>query len=290
MRSVWLELMGLDVKQTYYDAGGIRTRVIEAGAGEPLIFLHGTGGHAEAYARNLAAHAKHFHVYSMDMVGHGYSDAPDLAYTIDDFVGHLGRFIDTIGAKQVMLSGESLGGMVSAWYAVRNPERVDKLVLNTGMLMTRDDAGKQQLRDALDRSRRAAGGLTRESVRARLAWLMADPDANVTEELVDIRYTIYAQPGRAALMGRIAASIMGGLTDDGWADRWSNPVTMRGIRCPTLVVWSAHNPGLTAERAAIGAREIPKARMVVLEKSAHWPQWEEAERFNQLHLDFLQGE
>jgi len=112
----------------------------------------------------------------------------------------------------------------------------------------------------------------------------------VTEELVDIRYTIYAQPGRAALMGKIAASIMGGLTDDGWADRWSNPATMRGIRCPTLVVWSARNPGLNTERAAIGAKEIPDGHMVVLENSAHWPQWEEAERFNQLHTDFMLGE
>lgn len=286
MSSIWRSLLGTEFQQTYYDVGGVRTRAIEAGKGTPLVFLHGTGGHAEAYARNIAAHAEHFRVYSIDMVGHGFSDTPDLPYQIDDFVAHLGAFLDAIGAVEVCLSGESLGGMVAAWYAIRNPQRVRRLCLNTGMLMTRDETGKQQLRDALERSRRAAGGLTRDSVRARLEWLMADKAA-VSEELVDIRYAIYSQPGRAALMGKIAGNIMGGLTDDAWAGKWSNPQAMRGIKCPTLVLWSRHNPGLTAERAAIGAKELADYKMVVLENSAHWPQWEEADAFNKIHCDFM---
>lgn len=73
--SIWNELQGVELKQTWYDAGGIRTRVIEAGSGYPLFLLHGTGGHAEAYSRNIAAHAEHFRVIAYDMVGHGYTDA-----------------------------------------------------------------------------------------------------------------------------------------------------------------------------------------------------------------------
>jgi len=285
--SIWTDLLGQEVSQRFYDVKGVRTRVIEAGRGEPLIFLHGTGGHAEAYTRNIAAHAAHFRVLAVDMVGHGFSDAPDIEYNIDAYVTHLGNLIEMLGAKQVCLSGESLGGMVSAWYAIRNPERVRKLVLNTGMLMERDEAGRAQLRDAMERSKRASGELTRETIRGRLAWLMADPDKSVTDELVECRFRIYSQPGRAAILGRINAHMFGGLIDDDWTERWSNSERMREIRCPTLVVWSRHNPGLTAERAAIGKAKIPDARMVVLEHSAHWPQWEEPEEFNRIHLEFL---
>jgi 2-hydroxy-6-oxonona-2,4-dienedioate hydrolase len=287
--TIWTDLLGQEVAQKFYDVKGIRTRVIEAGRGEPLIFLHGTGGHAEAYTRNIAAHAAHFRVMSVDMVGHGFSDAPDIEYSIDVWVKHLGDLIETLGAKQVCLSGESLGGMVSAWYAIRNPGRVRKLVLNTGMLMQRDEAGRAQLRDAMERSKRASGQLTRETIRGRLAWLMAEPEKSVTEELVETRYRIYSQPGRAAILGRISAHMFGGLLDDAWSERWSNAEAMREIRCPTLVIWSRHNPGLTSERAALGKDKIPDARMVVLEKSAHWPQWEEAEEFNRIHLDFLRS-
>src|SRR5579875_1790465 len=125
--TIWTDLLGHEVSQRYYDVKGVRTRVIEAGRGEPLIFLHGTGGHAEAYARNIAAHAARFRVLAVDMVGHGFSDAPDIEYDIDAYVRHLSGLIDLLGADRVCLSGESLGAMVSTWYAITNPSRVRKL-------------------------------------------------------------------------------------------------------------------------------------------------------------------
>ena len=70
---VWSNLSGLELSQRYVTAGGIRTRIVEAGdPGLPnLLLLHGTGGHVEAFARNLAALATDFHVVAYDMVGHG---------------------------------------------------------------------------------------------------------------------------------------------------------------------------------------------------------------------------
>src|SRR4051794_30856462 len=66
--SIWTELAGVDFAQRYVDVKGVRTRVLMAGAGEPLIFLHGTGGYAEAFARNIGPHAEHFQVHALDMV------------------------------------------------------------------------------------------------------------------------------------------------------------------------------------------------------------------------------
>ena len=75
-----------------------------------LIFLHGTGGHAEAYVRNLAAHAAHFDTYAIDMLGHGYTSKPDYDYEIPRYIEHLLGFLDARGIERVSLSGESLGG------------------------------------------------------------------------------------------------------------------------------------------------------------------------------------
>ncbi|MDQ1489143.1 MAG: 2-hydroxy-6-oxonona-2,4-dienedioate hydrolase, partial [Actinomycetota bacterium] len=69
--TIWLEFLGRGVSETFYDVNGIRTRVLEAGSGHPLVMLHGTGGHAETYYRNLGPLSEHFHVYSIDMIGHG---------------------------------------------------------------------------------------------------------------------------------------------------------------------------------------------------------------------------
>jgi 2-hydroxy-6-oxonona-2,4-dienedioate hydrolase len=53
--SVWSDLQGVPFSQGYLDAGGVRTRYLHAGdTSKPtLVLLHGSGGHAEAYVRNL---------------------------------------------------------------------------------------------------------------------------------------------------------------------------------------------------------------------------------------------
>lgn len=286
MATIWNELQGVEFRQTYYDAGGVRTRVIEAGRGTPLIFLHGTGGHAEAYLRNIEAHAAHFHVYAIDMIGHGYSSAPDIDYEMQCYVEFLRNFVDAIGADQVMISGESLGASVASWFAIAEPTRVLKIVLNTGILLTPSEQGATELRDLLSRSRAAAGTPTRDAIRKRMRWLVRNEDS-LTDELIDARLRIYSQPGRAAIIGRIAEKSIGALLEPESSNRWYGRHLLQQIQCPTLVLWTRFNPGQSAEEAAEGARWIPNCSLVVLENSAHWPQWEEPEAFNRAHLEFL---
>ena len=287
--TIWSDLAGLPVQQAFYNVNGVRTRVLESGAQnrKTLIMLHGTGGHAEAFAKNLRAHAEHFRVIAMDMVGHGFTDAPPIHYSMATFVEHLAAMVDTLGCDQVDLCGESLGGMVAAHYAIQHPTRVSKLILNTALLMRRTAEGRKQLADLLARSKRASGELTREAVRARMNWLMHDPAKNLTDELVEIRYRIYAQQGRAAIMSQISQEIVGGLLDDAWSDRWSNEEHLAQLQCPVLLIWSKHNPGNSPEHARKALRYLRDGDMIVLEDCGHWPQWEQPIAYNRAQLDFL---
>ncbi|MGH7905953.1 MAG: alpha/beta fold hydrolase [Candidatus Binataceae bacterium] len=290
--SIWTDLMGHEVKQTFYDAKGVRTRCLEAGDGQPLILLHGTGGHAEAYTRNIVEHSKHFHVYVPDMVGHGYSSTPDVSYNHEDYVSWLGDFADAIGARKVSVSGESLGAMVAQLFAIRFPERAEKIVLNTGILWPPDDTGRKELLDFVERSKAAAaagGPITREAVRKRMEWLMYDPSKSLTDELVEVRYQIYSQPGRAAVMRKIAEASIGGILSEKLGREYCRPDFLARGKCPTLVLWTRHNPGQGLAVAEAGMKHIPNARLVVMEQSAHWPQWEEPELFNKAHIEFLLG-
>lgn len=285
--SMWTDLSGLAFRQWFCEADGARTRIIEAGQGAPLILLHGSGGHAEAFMRNIAEHARHFRVIAMDMLGHGHTAAPKEDCTLQTLVDHLHAVIEALQLDRVAIAGVSLGGMVACWYAIQHPERVRALTLVTGMLMSRDDKGKRELQDALDRTQKAVGAPSREAVRNRLAWLMHEPDKSITEELVDVRYAFYSDPERGRVTGKITGMVVRGLLDDAWVDRWSHERHLEGIRCPTLLVWTRHNPGLDAERAAVGMQRIRDARMEIFDHSGHWPQWEEADRFNAVNIAFL---
>ena len=93
--SVWSDLQGVAFSQGYLDVGGVRTRYLHAGdTGKPaLVLLHGSGGHAEAYVRNLEAHAEHFSTWSIDMLGHGYTDKPGHPLEVSHYVAHLTRVL-----------------------------------------------------------------------------------------------------------------------------------------------------------------------------------------------------
>ncbi len=287
--TIWTEFSNLPIRQDFIDVNGVRTRIVESGwhNSKALIMLHGTGGHAEAFTRNFRAHSEHFRVIAMDMIGHGYTDAPPIQYGMSVFVEHLAAFIDKMNFDEVYLSGESLGGMVAAHYALQYPLRVRKLVMNTALLIRRTAEGRKELADLLARSKRASGELTREAVRARMNWLMHDPATNLTDELVDIRYRIYTQPGRASIIAQISQEIVGGLLDDAWSDRWSNEEQLQGLQCPVLLIWSKHNPGNSPEHARSALRYLSDGGMVVLDDCGHWPQWEQADAFNKAQLEFL---
>lgn len=80
--SIWTDLAGVDHAVRFVNAGGVRTRALQAGTGEAVVFLHGTSGHLEAFVRNIPAHAERYACHAIDMLGHGYTDGVDEPYRI----------------------------------------------------------------------------------------------------------------------------------------------------------------------------------------------------------------
>jgi 2-hydroxy-6-oxonona-2,4-dienedioate hydrolase len=125
----------------------------------------------------------------------------------------------------------------------------------------------------------------RGAVRKRLEWLMHDP-AQVTDDLVDMRLHVYTRPGAVRAMAHIMC-----LQDmDVRRRNMLTAADLAGITAPTLVVWTTHDPTGAVEVGQRFAREIPDARLVVMDKCGHWPQYEDAATFNRLHLEFLRSE
>ena len=283
-RSLWGDLRGASFAQGYLNADGIRTRYLHSGStGAPLlVLLHGTGGHAECYSRNLAAHGEHFDTYAIDMVGHGWSDKPDTPYEIDVYVEHLRAVLDVLDCARAHISGESLGGWVAARFALKYPQRVARLGLNTTGGATMNPAVMAKIKQS---TRAAVENPSWAAVRARLEWLMADP-ASVTDDLIACRQAIYQQPGFARALENILVlqesdiRLPNNLTDSEWA----------AIRAPTQVIWTSHDPTAPESVGRRIAELIPDCRFALMQNCGHWPQFEDAQTFNRLHIDFLRAE
>ncbi len=279
--SIWADLTRVPFTQGYLNAGGIRTRYLAAGDEDKplLILIHGTGGHAEAYSRNLAAHAEHFRTYAIDLVGHGWTDKPKLDYEIADYAQHVINVIQALGCKSAHVSGESLGGWVAGWMAVHHPEWVDRVVLNTA-------GGWTAYPEVMERiSRLTMEAVTDPSparIRTRLEFLMHDP-SKVNDDLVEVRRSIYAQPSYPDIMKRILCLQQ---MDIRRRNMFSAADSAR-IKAPTLVLWTSHDPTAAPEEGRKIADAIPGAQFHVMNECGHWPQFEDPETFNRIHLDFL---
>jgi len=278
---IWPQLMATAFTQRFVDVGGVSTRILEAGDGPPLILLHGTGGHAEAYLRNLAALSRRFHVIAYDMVGHGFSDKPDHPYTLDVYADQLGGLLDALGLERAHISGESLGGWVAAWFADEHPERVDRLILTTpGNIVGKPET----MRTIRESTMRAVTEASPETVRVRLEWLFAPETRHlVSEELVDVRLAIYSLPGAEQAMRNVLVLQEPDVRAVfGWAESWTSR-----IRAPTLIIWTSDDPTGTYDEGELLASWIPGSTLVLLEGAGHWPQWEIPETFDRLHFEFL---
>jgi 2-hydroxy-6-oxonona-2,4-dienedioate hydrolase len=279
---VWVALGSTPHTVRYVQVGPWSTRILEAGAGEPLILMPGTGGHLEAYAHNIPALAEQYHVIAYDYPGHGYTTPATADLELPDYVQHLVGLLDALDIDVAHLNGESLGGWVAVKFAAAHPERTGKIVLNTpGGTMARPEV-MERIRSL---SQAAADDPSDERIRARLEWLMADP-ATVTDELVAIRKTIYAQPGFAESMRHILC-----LQDP--EVRRRNLITdaeLAAVPHGALVVWTSNDPSGPAAAGMDMAAKIPGGRFEHITGAGHWPQWEQRGVFNKLILQFLSEE
>lgn len=108
------------------------THVIASGPenAPPVVLLHALLATATSWYRNVEALSQSYRVYAVDVIGEGNKSRPFKPITsLDDFLQWFTELIDGLGIKTLYLAGNSYGGFTGAYYAMKLPERIRKLVL-----------------------------------------------------------------------------------------------------------------------------------------------------------------
>ena len=108
----------------------IKLHYIEKGNGAPLILLHGNGENCEYFKGQIDVFAERYHVYALDSRGHGKTPRGDKPFTIRQFAEDLLGFMDDHRIQKAHLLGFSDGGNIAMIFAMKYPDRVDRLILN----------------------------------------------------------------------------------------------------------------------------------------------------------------
>jgi len=253
--------------------------------GEPrstVVFLHGLVCQSYGWRNVLPALAEYgFWAIAPDWLGHGFSERPDrrdFPYTADAFVTALDEFLQALNIDRCSLVVQGFLGTVGLQYALRHPDRVDRIAILNAPITTAAKlpwkmqqlglplVGEMITQDPLlvDRTLEGGGG-----------YRVEDADLDVYRrpflQTSDSGRALFTTVQRLKLK-ETTAEIEAGF---------------RAWRKPVLVMWGDRDPWLPMAIAESFVQFVPDAELVKLEEVGHYPQEDWHEKVNDALLPFL---
>jgi pimeloyl-ACP methyl ester carboxylesterase len=236
---------GPSMRETTVDVGGQTLRILEAGSGPPVVYLHGAGG--PNWYKLLETLSADWHVIAPEHPGFGRSEMPEWLSTVGDLAFFYLDAFAALGLEQVHLVGHSLGGWTAAEIAIRSTSRLKTLALLSpaGVPSLEEPYGDIFLWSPEEHARNSffEPALAEERVRAL--------------DTADIDLT---------LQNRAAAARLA------WTPRLHNPQLpywLHRIDVPTLLVWGTEDRICPFSCHLPYMRNIPGAELFALPRSGH---------------------
>ncbi len=264
---------------------GISFAYHEAGEGEPLILLHGSGPGVSAWSNfqhNLPVFAKSFRTIMPDMPGFGATDLPELNEYYPILAARwIARLMDHLGIASACFTGNSMGGAVTAELAALHPERISRMSLigsgglSVGIFGTDPSEGFLRLFEFLDDP-------TRDRM---IAWVktMVHDHRKITDDLIDERMRNASAEGVIPRMKAIFGSMFDPKMRAGSTPLWTRAAS---IATPTLLLWGRDDRTLPYDHAHFANRWLPEVELHTFSHCGHWVQIERKSDFERVTTEF----
>ncbi|MBV9788023.1 MAG: alpha/beta hydrolase [Chloroflexi bacterium] len=256
---------------------GLDLQYLEAGAGHPVVLLHGWAAFKEIWWGTLHALAPHYHGIALEWPGHGGSRPRENAARLTDFADLVVQTCEILGLERITLVGHSMGGRIAALLSLLHPELVARLVLVDAALDPAHIApyGKRML-EIRDIQRtvmlsrqigRGLGPLLRPAAHDHRGGF-------IRPFLRRSYYTGLADP-------HVLQQCAMGLFDE------SLDARLPEIQQPTLVISGERDPLILPRQARRAAEAIPNAQLQIIRRALHTPMDDRPAEFQRVLLDFL---
>ena len=258
---------------THYELGGPQ-------GGTPVVLVHGFSVPYFIFDPTFDFLTKAgFRVLRYDLFGRGLSDRPQADYNIDLFVRQLGDLIDALQFQRVNLLGLSMGGVITATFLSRNPQKVDKYILI-------DPAGAKRvtLSPLLEAVKMpifgelALGLFGNASMVKGIASDLFDP------KLVDHFQTQYKVQMQFKGFKQAILSTMRNQMLDSFIETYRQVGTLKK---PTLLFWGKNDTTTPFANSAEILKAMPHMEFHAIENCGHIPHYEKSEIVNPILQEFL---
>ncbi len=246
---------------------GVDVRILSAGEGDPLLFLHGAGD-GGFWLPVHEALSKHFRVIAPVCPGFAGTPRPASFDTMEDYTFHHLDLMDALGLSSPRVLGVSIGGWMAADLASRYPARVSKLVLVGASGLHVEEA---PIPDIFALPMEQLFPLLFEDLTAAMALVPGSMDQDFIE----------AQLRERATVAHLA-----------WTPYFHDPRLPRRlvrVSAPTLLVWGEKDRFTGVAHGKAYERLLPESRLIQIRDCGHLPSIEQPEKFCEAALPFLKG-
>lgn len=255
-----------EIRRRSVTIDGVSLSILEAGTGDPIIFVHGVVTTSNIFAKYLSAYSPDFRGIAVDLRGYGDSQKPDSGFTVKQFSKDLIALADKLEIEKPIWVGVSMGGMILQQLALDYPERVRALVLvsttDGAMVLDKDLPTIGNPRDFHEVSK----NIIVES-------FPPQTPATLYQPLLDRIPTWNGTVLREALTSMAQANVHG---------------RINAITTPTLVVVGAKDDVATPAIAQGIQTQIAGAQLAEF-NTGHFMMTEDPERFQKVLGEFLQS-
>jgi pimeloyl-ACP methyl ester carboxylesterase len=278
------------LREGYAEVGDdVKLHYVEAGDGPLVLLLHGFPEFWYGWRRQIAPLAEAgYRVVAPDLRGYNLSSKPEgfREYTAGKLAADIRGFIHELGAESAMVVGHDWGGSVAWTLAMNHPEVVDRLVILNAAHPRKLNEGLRHPRQLLRSWYFFFFQFPRwpeHHARAR-GWrffkrFLRDARPPYSEDELERYGEAWSEPGAAtAMVDYYRAAVRLGSGE------------IRPISAPTLVIWGQRDRYLGRRLADPHLQDVPNLdRVERLPDASHWVHHDEAERVNELLVDFLGG-
>ena len=260
------------------DANGIKTNYLEAGQGDPVVLIHGSGPGVTSYANwrlVIPALAENFRVIAPDMVGFGFTERPaNIQYGVQTWADQVIGLMDTLELAKVHLVGNSFGGAIALRVATQHPDRVGKLVLMGSMGVP------FPITDGLERVWGYEPSF--ENMR-KVLDVFAYSRELVNDELAEVRYRGSIQPGFQESFAAMFPA-----PRQRWVEAMCTPEDdIRRLPHRTLIVHGREDQVIPVQTSLRLEELIDNADLSVFSHCGHWSMIERTRDFNRSVSEFF---
>lgn len=262
------------------DANGIKTNYLEAGKGDPVVLIHGSGPGVTSYANwrlVLPALAENFRVLAPDMVGFGFTERPaNIEYGLQTWADQVVGLMDTLELPTAHMVGNSFGGAIALRIATQHPDRVGKLVLMGSMGVP------FPITEGLERVWGYEPSF--ENMRKVLDVFAYSRDL-VNDELAEVRYRGSIQPGFQESFAAMFPA-----PRQRWVEAMCTPEDdIRRLPHRTLIVHGREDQVIPVQTSLRLMELIDNADLSVFSHCGHWSMIERTKDFNRNVSEFFSG-